>query len=195
MRTALLALRTVRDEYLLVGDVAVTRSPRDLEGGYTWHVAFTQENPGAYASLVALGTFLQPQSVGAAVSATLVRSGGQHAVLSLVVMESVGVVSQVGQSLSVRWLTGTTARGDVATGVSGPLVCECVCVLVRSCLHALWASASRLLFPACAGAAPPPPGAQMGRLRAALVRASFVAASAASLSCWTPLAAPPTSPP
>jgi hypothetical protein len=37
--------------------------------------------------------------------------------------------------------------------------------------------------------------AQMVRLRAALLRASFVAASAASLSCWTPLAAPPTSPP
>ncbi len=115
VRTALLALRTVRDEYLLVGDVVVARAPRDLQGGYTWHVAFTQENPGAYASLVALGTRLQPQPVGAAVVATLVRPGGQHAVLSLTAMESVGVVSQAGQSLSLRWITGTTARGEVAT--------------------------------------------------------------------------------
>ena len=113
MRSALLALPTVRDTYLQVGDIAVDRSSRELEGTYRWAVVFTQENPASHANLVAIGTQLVPKQLGAGVRASLVRLGGQHAVLSLTAMESVGVVRQSG--LSSRWIPGTSARGDVRT--------------------------------------------------------------------------------
>jgi hypothetical protein len=118
VRTALLSLPTVRDEYALVGDVAVARSSRGTEGQYTWIVAFTQENPTSFASLVALGQSLQPQSVGASIVASLLRQGGQHPVLTLTTMESVGVVSQSGHSLAVKWITGTPSDGSNVDGDS-----------------------------------------------------------------------------
>jgi hypothetical protein len=111
VRSALLKLPTVRDTYLLVGDVAVVRSPRHLDGTYDWVVVFTQENPASHANLVATGTMLVPKSMGASVRASLVRLGGQHAVLSLSAMESVGIVRQSG--LSSRWIPGRPSRGNV----------------------------------------------------------------------------------
>ena len=122
VRTALLALSNVRDEYLLVGDVAVARSSSDTEGGYSWVVAFTQENPVAAASIVANGQNLQPQAIGAAVSASLTRLGGQHPVLALTVMESVGVVAQSGYSLATKWMTGTALAPSVDGLSAGKVV-------------------------------------------------------------------------
>ena len=93
VRAALLQLHTVQDDVLGVGDVAVARSPPDLQGGRSWFVAFTQETPLVPVALAALGAELSPEPIGAAVRASLVRRGGQHAALSLPVTDRIAVLA------------------------------------------------------------------------------------------------------